>query len=76
VKSQRMTLPLYDLRGNDDTLLLIKQALVQEAGVKYVYVNADTEMAYVEYDPAMTSQDKVVAVVEQAGFHVGKPGMR
>jgi len=71
-----MILPIQDLSSNNGSVSLVEQTLVREAGVKHVYVNTDTEMAYIEYDPAMTSQDKVVAAVKQAGFRPGKPSRR
>jgi copper chaperone CopZ len=57
-------------------VLIIERALAQTPGVVYVYVNPATEMAYVEYDPALSDPDRLVKVVEHAGFRAGIPSLR
>ena len=76
MKSQRMILPIQDLSSNDGSVPLVEQTLIQEVGVKHVYVNTVMEMAYIEYDPATTSLDQLVTAVKRAGFHTGKPSRR
>jgi hypothetical protein len=76
VKSQRMTLPIQDLNSNDGSIPLVEQTLIQEVGVRHVYVNPVMEMAYIEYDPVITSLDQLVTAVKRAGFHTGKPSRR
>lgn len=53
--------------------LAVERALARTPGVAQVYVNPLTEMAYVDYDPAQTGLDKLVAAVERAGFRAGHP---
>jgi copper chaperone CopZ len=75
MKTQRFTLPIYDLSCGGGSLA-IERALACTPGVVYVYVNPATEMAYVEYDPAQATPDRLVTVVEHAGFRVGVPSIR
>jgi len=46
------------------------------SGVVYVYVSPETEMAYIEYDPALSDPDRLINVVERAGFRAGVPSLR
>ena len=50
----------------------VEHALIWVGGVTRVYVNPNTGMAYVEFDPALTSQDQVIAAVERAGPRIGE----
>jgi copper chaperone CopZ len=71
MKTQRITLPIDDLSCGGGGALIVERALARTPGVVYVYVNPATEMAYIEYDP-----DRLVKVVEHAGFRAGAPSMR
>lgn len=75
-KTQRFTLPIYDLSCGGGGSLLIERALAHTPGVVYAYVNPATEMAYVEYDPALSDPGRLVKVVERAGFRAGVPSLR
>lgn len=72
----RVTLALSGLGQDGGGSLALERALVRQAGVRYAYVCAATEMAYVVYDPSQVRPDQLVMVVEQAGFHTETPAPR
>jgi hypothetical protein len=74
MKAQHLMLPIVDLRCSG--ALIVEQALAQVPGVRRVYVSAPMEMAYVEFEPAVTELSLLIATVEHAGFRTGKPTMR
>ncbi len=48
----------------------VERALRRIAGVYLVYVDPDTEMAYVQYDPSKVLPDDLAAAVHASGFGV------
>lgn len=76
MKSQRITLPIDGLSCGGGGVLIVEHALARTPGVVYVYVSADTEMAYIVYDPAVSDPDRLIRVVECAGFRAGVPSVR
>jgi copper chaperone CopZ len=46
----------------------LERVLLRVEGVVTTLVDPATEMAYVEYDPALTNPDALFAVVERSGF--------
>lgn len=64
---QRVTLPLDNLE-RAATVQAIEALLSGVTGVRYVYVNALMEMAYVEYDPRVTDRRRLAALLAVAGF--------
>jgi copper chaperone CopZ len=76
MKNQRITLPIDDLSCGGGGVLIVERALARASGVVYVYVNPATEMAYIEYDPAISDPDRLVKVVKHAGFRAGVPSLR
>jgi copper chaperone CopZ len=76
MKTQRITLPIDNLSCGGGGALIVERALARTPGVVYVYVNPATEMAYVVYDPALSDPERLVKVVEHAGFRAGAPSLR
>lgn len=76
MKNQRITLPIDGLSCGGGGVLIVERALARASGVVFVYVNPATEMAYIEYDPALSDPDRLVKVVEHAGFRAGVPSLR
>jgi cation transport ATPase len=75
-KTKRVTLPIHGLAYGGGGALTAERALARVPGVQRAYVNPLTEMAYVEYDPAITQPAQLTAVVEGVGLRVGEPGLR
>lgn len=50
----------------------LEDSLVREPGVVHVFVNPDTEMAYVQYSPVQTGHAQLTAAVERAGLRVAE----
>ena len=76
MKNQRITLPIDDLSCGGGGVLTVERALARTPGVVYVYVNPATEMAYVEYDPALADPNCLIQAVQNAGFRAGVPSPR
>ena len=72
----RVTLALSGLSPDGAGSLALKRALVQQAGVRYAYVCAATDMAYIVYDPTQVRLEQLVTAVEQAGFQAEMPKPR
>ena len=64
----RATLPIGGLSCRGGGALTVERALAQVPGVLVSSVNPATEMAYVQYDPAVCSPHDLLAAVEEVGF--------
>jgi copper chaperone CopZ len=74
--TQRVTVPIFDLACGEGGALTVERALARTPGVLRAYVNPATEMAYIEYDPAVCSVATLVAAVRSRGFRAGEPCLR
>jgi Cu+-exporting ATPase len=70
---QHVTLPIEDFGCSGSGAIVVERALTKVPGVLRVYVNAATEMAYVEYDTDRCDSEALRAAVARAGFHAGDP---
>ncbi len=70
---RRITLPIADFGCAGSGASILERALARAPGVTYAYVNAATEMAYVEFDSERTDLAQLTQVIKQAGFHMGEP---
>jgi Cu+-exporting ATPase len=68
---QRVTLPIDGLGCGGGGALTVERVIARLPGVSRVYVNAATEMAYVELDPGRCTPDDISRAVERVGFRVG-----
>jgi len=73
---QRITLPIYGLTYGGGGSLLLTQTLLKTPGVVHAYVNADIEMAYIEYDPIFCNTTQIIKVMKLVGFDIHKPSLR
>jgi Cu+-exporting ATPase len=71
--TRRVTVPIRDFGCAGSGALIVERALLHVPGVVRAYVNAATEMAYIEYDPTCTGLEQLLAAVEHTGFHAGQP---
>lgn len=76
VSLERITVAVYGLTQGGGGTLAAEQALSRVPGVSRAYVNAATEMAYVEYDPAQTTHAQLLRAIEGAGLRAGEVNMR
>lgn len=67
-KNNHATLPIYDLGSRGEGAMIVERALANVPGVVWVYVNAATEMVYVQYDASLTDPDRLTATIALAGF--------
>jgi cation transport ATPase len=74
--TQRITLPIYNLGCGGGGTLTVERALTKAPGVARVYVNPLTEMAYVEYDPTLSSPDRLTTVIAEMGYGAPKDALR
>lgn len=68
---ERLTIAVSGLSVHPDAAGAVEHALLSVPGVVRAYVNADTEMAYVEYRTSEVAPNRLVAELEQAGYSAG-----
>ena len=68
MKHERITLPIYNLGCGGGGTLASERALTKLPGVAYAYINPLTEMAYVEFDPALANAEQLAALIDQLGY--------
>lgn len=71
---ERLVLPILGLACGGGGALTIERAIACLAGVRRVYVNPATEMAYVEFDTTRICRSALEMAVQRAGFGVGIEG--
>ena len=67
-----LRIPIYDF-GCGAGAATIEHELARAPGVLRVYVNAASEAAYVDYDPAQTDPWRLARIIETAGYRPGRP---
>jgi Cu+-exporting ATPase len=73
---ERTTLAIYGLTCGGGGALTVERSLARTPGVARVYVNPLTEIAYVEFDPAITDPTHLARAVHRVGFRTDEPGPR
>ncbi len=69
--THRVTLPIIGFGCLGSGALIVERALLHVPGVIRAYVNAATEMAYVEFDAQRCTVPALQEAVACAGFHAG-----
>jgi copper chaperone CopZ len=69
----RLTLPIRDLDRDGRSARAVEQALERVPGVIRAYANMATEMAYVEFDPAKTTQHELESEINSVGGRAPHP---
>lgn len=70
--TERVTLEIDGLRSGDGGALLVERALSEQPGVVWAYVNRATEMAYIEFHPALVDAQRFGAIVNRLGLRAGQ----
>lgn len=68
MQTERITIPVYNLSCAGGGALTVEQALRRAPGVAHAYVNPATEMAYVDYDPALVNSQQLRNVIDDVGY--------
>lgn len=68
MSTRRVTLAIGGLGCGGGGALTVERALERLPGVRRVYVNPATEMAYVEFDPDRVDPTALAAAVGAVGF--------
>ena len=68
MKHERVTLSIYNLGCGGGGALAVERALTRDPGVVQAYVNPLTEMAYVVFDPALTTKEQLTRVIDHMGY--------
>ena len=66
---EHMTIAITGLGCGGGGCLIVERAITKVRGVRRVYVNPATEMAYVDYDPQLMDRAQLIAAVERTGLH-------
>ena len=78
--TEHITIPLVGLEGFGERRAAqaerAAQALGKEPGVRWAHVSAETEMAYVRYDPARATVAALMAAITRTGLRAGEPSHR
>jgi hypothetical protein len=70
---QTIVLPIEDFGCAGSGAIIVERALATVPAVLRVYVNAATEMAYVEYDADRCDPEALRVAIARVGFHAGAP---
>jgi P-type Cu+ transporter len=68
-ENKQITLPVTGMTCAN-CVATIERNLKKETGVKQVMVNLSSERATVEFDPALTGMDTLVARIQRAGYNI------
>ena len=71
-RTDRVTIPILGFSSGGGGALTAERALARLPGVVRAYVNPSTEMAYVEFDPTLSTARTLVVAIEGVGFEAGE----
>ncbi len=66
--NRQLEISIIGLNCSSSDSLIVEKIIRKQAGVLKVYVNPVTEICYIEYDPVVTSEKQLQAIVKGAGF--------
>ena len=75
MQTTHVTMPIEGLGCWGSGALIVERAVAKAPGVKRVYVNPATEMAYIDYEATATDPQRLAEAVARAGFRAGPPRM-
>lgn len=67
--AEHLTVAITGLGCGGGGCLIVERAIARVPGVRRVYVNPATEMAYVDYDPQVMDRAQLITAVERTGLH-------
>ena len=75
--AEHVTIPLVGLEGFGERRAAqaerARRVLGEQPGVRWAHVSAETEMAYVRYDPTRATVAALLAAITQCGLRGGEP---
>lgn len=73
VRTQRITVPLYNLDCGGGSAIAIEHALSRLPGVTQAYANPAVGAVFVDYDPTQVTPNAIMEAVQALGFLTGPP---
>ncbi|HEY8837691.1 MAG TPA: cation transporter [Dehalococcoidia bacterium] len=76
IASTPLALPVLGLSDGGERAKGLEKLLRKLTGVVKAYVSPHTGLAYVDYDPAVLTEDQIVGAISGAGYSLDETGRR